>query len=213
LGLVQAASAFTDYSGVNPTGVDLTNPVTSGHLLIAVVSIAGGNPYTVQTVTDDLGNTWHRASGGVNGDNTDVEIWYTNSAFSGADGAYATLVRGTGGNSVFAQSYTTLAEFNHSGTFHAGHAAGSSCTCNHSSGSFVTSVNDLIVGGYSDAGYIGTLTITDGKTVLGTPFYGIDAIQAIESYGTAGGSSGSVTYRNPNFSRGEVAGASFTPGP
>lgn len=213
LQLLQSASHFTDYSGQsgNETGVDLPGNVRGGDLLVAVVSIAGGNPYTVSTVTDDLGNTWAKAVSGVNGDETDVEIWYTNSSKSGPDGAYATLQRGSGGNSVFAQSYTTLAEFSGSGAFHAGHATSSSLAGTHSSGSFASSSGDLVLGGYADAGYIGALAPTDGKSTLGVTFAGIDAIQAIASDGVAIGSSASVAYSNSSFSRGEVAGASFTP--
>lgn len=214
LALVQAASAFIDYSGVNPTGVDLTKPVQAGDLLVTIVAVAGGNPYTVDHITDDLGNTWQKAISGVNGDETDVEIWYTNSATSGADGAYATLVRGTGGNSVFAQSYTTLAEFHGGGTFHAGHASASNGTSSHGSGSFAGTTGDLIVGGYADAGYVGTIASADGKHTLGVPFTGIDAIQGFDSYGVSGGSGAqadAVSYSNNHFSRAEVAGASFTP--
>lgn len=213
LTLLQSASHFTDYSGVssNETGVDLPGSVRAGDLLVAVVSVAGGNPYTVGSVSDDLGNTWQRAVSGVNGDETDVEIWYTNSASSGLDGAYATLVRGTGGNSVFAQSYTTLAEFSGSGVFHAGARAGSSGTGAHASGNFAANSGDLIIGGYADAGYVGVLSITDGKQKVGVTFAGVDAIQAIDSYGAATGGTASVSYADSVFSRAEVAGASFTP--
>lgn len=211
LALVQTGSNFIDYSGVNESYAAFPSGVSSGHLLVAIVAIAGGNPYTVDHVEDDLGNTWTKAVSGVNGDETDVEIWYTNSTSTGADEVDAYLKRGFGGTSVFAQSYITIAEFNGTGTFHAAHAAGSATTGNHGSGSFAANAGDLVVGGYADAGYIGTLTIKDGKTVLGTTFAGIDAIQAISSYGTSAGPSDSVLYANNHFARAEVAGASFTP--
>lgn len=211
LSRVQSISQFIDYSGANPTTTDFANPIGAGHLLVAVVAVAGGNPYTVGGVTDDLGNTWHKAASGVNGDETDVEVWYAISASAGADGVYAALVRGTGGNSTFAQSYITIAEYNGSAVFHAGHSAGSSNSGAHSSGSFATSANDLVVGGYSDAGYVGTLSITDGKSLLGTKFDGIDAIQAIQSDATASGTSASVSYADSVSSYAEVTGASFTP--
>ncbi|HEU5349408.1 MAG TPA: cellulase family glycosylhydrolase, partial [Ktedonobacterales bacterium] len=125
LSLVQSASRFIDYAGVNKSYAKFPNTVHTGHLLVALVSIAGGNPYTVAQVKDDLGNTWTKAVSGVNGDNTDVEIWYTNSAASGADQVYATLEVSSGASSKFAQSYMTIAEFSGAAALHDGHETGS----------------------------------------------------------------------------------------
>ena len=44
------------------------------------MALAGGNPYVVDHVADELGNTWRKAIAGTNDGNTDVEIWYANSA-------------------------------------------------------------------------------------------------------------------------------------
>jgi len=176
-----------------------------------VVSVAGGNPYAVDGVSDGLGNTWKKAISGVNGDNTDVEIWYTNSMASGLEQVGATLKALPGTTSAFVQSYVTVAEFNGAGAFHAGHAAHSSRNGSHASGAFSSTPGDLVVGGYADAGYIGNLTIIDNKSKLGTIIAGRDAIQGIQSYGVAGGASSSVGYANNHFARAEVAGASFTP--
>jgi hypothetical protein len=54
----------------------------------------------VDHVEDDLHNTWHKAVSGVNSDDTDVEIWYANSAASGADevDAYLKALPGTTSN-------------------------------------------------------------------------------------------------------------------
>ena len=209
---VQSASQFIDYAGVNESYARFPSSVRAGHLLVAVIAIAGGNPYVVDHVEDDLGNTWIRAVSGANGDNTDVEIWYTNSIANGADEVDAYLKVLPGATSKFIQSYVTVAEFNGVGTFHAGHAAGSRLNGVHKSGAFASSAGDLVIGGYADAGYIGTLTIADDKNLLGKAFAGIDAIQGIQSYGAATGASNSVAYRIPHFARSEVAGASFTPG-
>lgn len=181
-----------------------------GHLLVAVISVAGGNPYIVERVADNLGNSWKKAVSGVNGDNTDVEIWYTNSASSGTDEVDASIKALPGATSRFVQTYVTVAEFNGAGRFHAGHAASSSRTGMHASGPFVSTPGDLVIGGYADAGYIGKLAIIDNKSMLGTVFAGIDAIQGIQSYSVAGGASSSVGYSNNHFARAEVAGASFT---
>jgi hypothetical protein len=208
---VQSASQFIDYAGVHESYAKFPTSVSAGHLLVAVVSVAGGNPYIVDRVEDDLGNTWKKAVSGVNGDNTDVEIWYTNSTASGADEVDAYLKVLPGATSRFAQSYVTVAEFNGAGQFHAGHAAHSSRNGIHASGPFDCAPGDLIIGGYADAGYVGTLAIADHKNMLGQVFAGIDAIQGIQSYSIAGGASGSVGYSNSHFARAEVAGASFTP--
>src|SRR6185312_15212638 len=86
---VQSASHFTDYAGVRKSYATFPQPVSMGHLLVAVISVAGGNPYIVDHVADNLGNSWKKAVAGVNGDNTDVEIWFTNSASSGTDEVHA----------------------------------------------------------------------------------------------------------------------------
>jgi len=157
-------------------------PVSMGHLLVAVVSVAGGNPYIVDHVADSLGNSWKKAVSGVNGDNTDVEIWYANSSTSGTDEVDAYIKALPGATSRFVQTYVTAAEFNGVGRFHAGHAAHSSLNGTHASGAFASTPGDLVVGGYADAGYIGNLAIVDNKSMLGTVFAGIDAIQGIQSY-------------------------------
>jgi endoglucanase len=211
LALVQSASEFIDYAGVNESYAKFNAPVSAQHLLVAVVAIAGGNPYVVDHIEDDLHNTWHKAVTGVNGDNTDVEIWYANSAASGADEVDAYLKALPGATSDFVQSYVTVAEFNGTGAFHAGHSAESSLTGTHDSGTFASATGDLVVGGYADAGYVGTLKISDGKSLLGSQFAGIDAIQGIQSYAQGTDVSSSVTYSNNHFARAEVAGASFTP--
>jgi Cellulase (glycosyl hydrolase family 5) len=208
---VQSASHFTDYASTRKSYAILPQPVTAGHLLVAVVSVAGGNPFIVDRVEDRLGNSWKKAVSGVNGDNTDVEIWYTNSSTSGPDEVDAYLKRLPGATSRFVQTYVTVAEFNGAGQFHAGHAAHSSRNGAHASGAFSSIPGDLVVGGYADAGYIGKLAIIDNKSVLGAVFAGRDAIQGIQSYSVAGSASSSVGYSNNHFARAEVAGASFTP--
>jgi len=211
LSLVQSVSHFTDYAGVRKSYAMFPQPVSMGHLLVAVVSVAGGNPYIVDHVADSLGNSWKKAVSGVNGDNTDVEIWYANSSTSGTDEVDAYIKALPGATSRFVQTYVTAAEFNGVGRFHAGHAAHSSLNGTHASGAFASTPGDLVVGGYADAGYIGNLAIVDNKSMLGTVFAGIDAIQGIQSYSVAGGASSSVGYSNNHFARAEVAGASFTP--
>ncbi len=208
---VQSASHFTDYAGGHKSYGKFARSVSAGHLLVAVVSIAGGNPYVVDHVEDSLGNSWKKAVSGVNGDNTDVEIWYANAAASGPDEVGAHLKALPGATSTFVQTYVTVAEFNGAGAFHAGNAAHSSRNGTHASGPFGSIPGDLVVGGYADAGYIGTLTIIDSKSQLGTVSAGRDAIQGNQSYGVAGGASSSVGYSNNHFARAEVAGASFTP--
>lgn len=211
LALVQSASEFIDYAGVHESYAKFGAPVSAHHLLVVVVAIAGGNPYVVDHVEDDLHNTWHKAVSGVNGDDTDVEIWYANSAASGSDEVDAYLKTLLGTTSNFVQSYVTVAEFNGTGSFRAGHAADSGLTGTHSSGAFPSAPGDLVVGGYADAGYVGTLRITDGKSLLGSPFAGIDAIQGIQSYTRTTSTSSSVAYSNSRYALAEVAGASFSP--
>lgn len=211
LALVQSSSQFIDYAGVNESYAKFASPVHAGNLLDVIVSLAGGNPYVVDHLEDDLGNTWHKTVSGRNGDNTDVEIWYTNSAASGADKVDAYLKALPGATSQFLQSYITVGEFSGSATFHAAHVDASSHGGWHSSGSFASVSGDLIVGGYADAGYVGNLSIADTTALFGKAFYGIDAIQSIQSYGVANATDSSVVYRNTRFARSVVAGASFTP--
>jgi hypothetical protein len=211
LTLVQSASQFIDYAGVNESYAKFNKNVTAGHLLVVIVSIAGGNPYVVDHIEDDLGNTWRKAVSGSNGDETDVEIWYSNGTHSGPDEVDAYLKVLPGATSKFLQSYVTVSEWNGTAALHSAHAARSRGKGTHSSGLIATSTGDLILGGYADAGYVAQLSIADGKTLLGKKFDNLDAIQAIESYGTAKGSSDSILFANPRFSRAVVAGASFTP--
>lgn len=208
---MQSSSQFIDYAGVNESYAKFASPVHAGNLLDVIVSLAGGNPYVVDHLEDDLGNTWHKTVSGRNGDNTDVEIWYTNSAASGADKVDAYLKALPGATSQFLQSYITVGEFSGSATFHAAHVDASSHGGWHSSGSFASVSGDLIVGGYADAGYVGNLSIADTTALFGKAFYGIDAIQSIQSYGVANATDSSVVYRNTRFARSVVAGASFTP--
>src|SRR6185437_6175744 len=58
---VQSASHFTDYAGVRKSYATFPQPVSMGHLLVAVISVAGGNPYIVDHVADNLGNSWKKA--------------------------------------------------------------------------------------------------------------------------------------------------------
>ena len=180
---------------------------------MAVVAVAGGNPYVVDQVSDSLGNTWTKAVIGANGDNSDIEIWYTNSAADGGDRVSVTLRALPGVTSKWVQAYMTVAEFSGKATFHAGNAASSSLNGVHSSGAFASSSGDLIIGGYADAGYVGALIIADGKQPLGSALDETNSIQGIQSYSAASGASSSVSYSNPQFARAEVAGASFTPVP
>lgn len=211
LSLVQSASRFTDFAGANASYAEFTNSVQQGHLLVALVSVAGGNPYVVSSVGDSLGNVWTKAVSGANGDNTDVEIWYTNTASSGADQVTAALKALPGATSKFAQAYVTIAEFNGSAIYHDGHEAGSSLVGTHGSGEFASTAGDLIIGGYADAGYVGKLTIADGKQILGAAQAYTHDIQGIQSYGIADGGTSTVAYGNSRFARAVVAGASFTP--
>lgn len=209
----QASSRFINYAANRANPVRFSDPIHSGRLLVAVVGVAGGNPYVVDRVTDTLGNTWTRAVSGVNGDNSDVEIWYTNSVHAGTDGVTVSLKALPGVTSRWVQTYVTVAEFSGRATFHEGKAASSSRQGTHSSGAFASATGDLIVGGYADAGYVGALGIADGKQALGPSLDEVYSIQAIQSFGTASGASSSMTYSNDNYSRAEVAGASFTPAP
>ena len=109
------------------------------------------------------------------------------------------------------QTYVTVAEFSGQASFHAGKAASSSRQGTHGSGAFASAPGDLIVGGYADAGYVGALGIADGKQALGASLDEVYSIQSIQSFGMAGEDSSSVIYSNDNYSRAEVAGASFTP--
>ena len=213
LSLAQVANNFTNYAANHRSSVRFSDPVRGGHLLVAVVAVAGGNPYVVDQVSDSLGNTWTKAVIGANGDNSDIEIWYTNSAADGGDRVSVTLRALPGVTSKWVQTYMTVAEFSGKATFHAGNAASSSLNGVHSSGAFASSSGDLIIGGYADAGYVGALIIADGKQPLGSALDETNSIQGIQSYSAASGASSSVSYSNPQFARAEVAGASFTPVP
>ena len=211
MSLAQAANNFTNYAANHRSSVRFSNPVQSGHLLVAVVAVAGGNPYVVDQVSDSLGNTWTKVVAGANGDNSDIEIWYTNSAADGGDRVSVAVRALPGVTSKWVQTYVTVAEFSGKATFHAGKAASSSLNGPHGSGAFASSSGDLIIGGYVDAGYVGALTITDGKQPLGSALDETNSIQGVQSYSAASGASSSVSYSNPHFARAEVAGVSFTP--
>jgi len=202
-----------NYAATHGKAIRFSDPIRNGRLLIAVVGVAGGNPYVVNSVTDTLGNTWTRAISGANGDNSDIEIWYTTSASAGADSVMVSLKALPGVTSRWVQTYVTVAEFSGRAVFHAGQAASSSRQGTHGSGAFASAPGDLIVGGYADAGYVGALGIADGKKALGPSLDEVYSIQSIQSFGMASEDSSSVMYSNDNYSRAVVAGASFTPAP
>lgn len=205
LTLVQAKSKFFASGGTIAT--PFTSNVAANHLLVAVIDYAGGNAYHVGAVTDSLGNTWTKAVAGVNGDNSDVEVWYTNSVAAGADTVSATHV-----GSGFLQAYVTISEYSGKGVLDGSHAAASSGT-SHSSGALVSKANDLVVGGYTDAGYNTTLVVGGSKTLLGAKQASTVNQQAIQEYGTATGTSDSAVFTSGASAAGEVAAASFTPAP
>jgi serine/threonine protein kinase len=208
---IQSASQFTDYSAVNPTGVDLPQPVGAAHLLVLTVAVTGGNPYVVDTVTDDLGNTWQKAVSAINADQSDMEIWYTVSTKTGADGAYAHLERGTGGSSQFAQSFATLSEYNTAAKLHATGNNASSGTA-HSSGTLDAIAGDVIVGADTDAGYNAYLSVADGRSLLGVVRDHTVQIEGIQSYGVATTTGDTaVAFASSSDAYSEVAAASFTP--
>jgi hypothetical protein len=204
---VQSDTNFIDYAGVNESYAKFSHTIGAHHLLVALVGIAGGNPYTVTKVDDDLGNTWRRGVQGINGDETDTEIWWTISASAGPDEIDAYLVRGPGATSHFVQTLMTIAEFSGPASFNGASAAVSVGT-NHGSGVIAAAKRgDIVLGFYRDPGYGAIVRINDGKTQLGTAQQVSDFVEGNQSYG----SGNAVAFTTNKAIKGEVAAAAFTP--
>ncbi|MGH2518660.1 MAG: IPT/TIG domain-containing protein, partial [Chloroflexota bacterium] len=210
LALVQASSQFVDYAGVNESYATYAAPVVRGDLLIAEVAIVGGNDVTINKVEDDLGNVWHLAAVGVNGDNSRVAIYYANGTVSGADEVDAYLTFQPDSTSLFAQTIMTVSEFSGAGTLVSGHAHASTGTAHSSGNGAATAAGDLVVGAYADAGYDTSVKTSDSKAQLGTCQQSTEAAQGDQSYGYASGAgSVSVAYHTGGYAYGEVAVAVF----
>ena len=211
LALVQSNSQFVDYSGVNESYAKYAQPVSSGDLLVAEVAVVGGNPMLITKVEDDLGNTWHLAATGVNGDNSLVAIYYTVAKNGGADEVDAYLAFGPGASSQFAQTIMTVSEYHGAGSLVGGHAHGSTGQKHTSNSVTATAAGDLVVGAYADAGYDTAISMSDGKAQLGACQQSTEAAEGDQSYGyTTGAGSVSVAYHTARYAYAEVAVAVFS---
>ena len=138
--------------------------VAAGNTLIGVFAAGGAGGVTIRSVTDTLGDTWVKAIGN-NADTVrdDVEIWRTTALAGGANTVTLHLSSGT----VVANM--TIAEFYGRSAFAAGAGAASNNVTSHSSGNTVaTAAGDFVIGGYVDRGGNTTVSISDGKTRLGS---------------------------------------------
>ena len=158
--LVQSRTQTPSIS-LTPAG-SFTNTVNKRDTLVGAFGLGGAGLVTVTSVTDSQGNTWTRAASG-NGDTfgDDAEIWYATAGSNGADTVTLHL-------SGAVRTNVTLAEFSASATLDGISTASQSAATSHTSASTPPARGgDFVVGLYVDAGANTTLSITDGKTVLG----------------------------------------------
>lgn len=83
--------------------VSTTYTLVAGRLYIAGIRLGASS--TVTKMIDDLGNIWQRVAGQAN-TNSQLEMWYVISAFSGAATITATLSKNAGNRSIVIAEYS-----------------------------------------------------------------------------------------------------------
>lgn len=207
LALLQSNTTMQNNQPVTAAKAGLPGSVGGGHLVVALIGVGGGNTFTVGRVTDSLGDTWQRVVSGHNGDESDAEVWWTVTSQAGTLSLTASLT----GASGFVQTRTTLAEYSGPAAPDGSGLAASTQGTTHASGSFTAQPGDLVVGLYVDPGYATALTISDGKTLLGSASGSTGNLEGTQSSGTTAAGTDSVAYTTSASVAAEVAGAAFTP--
>lgn len=161
---VQAKTSTHFSAGRGPVSGAYASNVLSGNTLVALAEMGGGNDITNVTVSDTLANVWVVKTSAANGDGTVVVGAYTTAKSSGAD---TVTVHYSVDGSGYCQVILTVSEFSGVGAFVGESDSGTGGT-SHSSGAVTASAGDVVISGYSDAGYSVGITKPSAQTSMGT---------------------------------------------
>jgi titin len=183
------------------------NAVAAGDTLVGAFALGGPGTVTITGVTDSQGNSWARAAGG-NGDTfgDDAEIWYASARATGNDTVTLHL-------SGPVRTNLTLAEFSGAAALDVTSTATQVASTTHSSGvTAAAQAGDFVVGLYVDRGANTTLSITDGKTVLGRSIDRTTVTESDQSYLLAAAAGAqSAVFGTSAATAASVAVAAFAP--
>jgi hypothetical protein len=175
---VRLVQSRTQTPGTSSTpSASYSTSVAAGDTLVGAFALGGAGVVTVTSVTDSQGNTWTRAVS-ANADlvGDDAEIWYASAGSTGADTVTLHL-------SGPVRANVTLAEFSAAAAVDVVSTAAQTAATSHSSGTTPPAqAGDFVVGIYVDAGANTTVSITDGKTVLGRSIGSTLATESDQSY-------------------------------